>query len=62
VAELDLASWFVDESAESQKTGVDRANWTLAETRMTHKFLLYSRYVFLELNHMLVIGGLDDTH
>jgi len=29
---------------------------------MTHKFLLYSRYVFLELNHMLVIGGLDDTH
>ena len=29
---------------------------------MPHKFLPYSRYVFLDLETILGLGGLDDTH
>lgn len=29
---------------------------------MPHKFLPFSRYVFLDMNNILVIGGMDDTH
>ena len=28
---------------------------------MSHKFLAYSRYIFLNLDTLLVLGGLDDT-
>ena len=29
---------------------------------MPHKFLPFSRYVFIDMSHILVLGGLDDTH
>ena len=29
---------------------------------MPHKFLPYSRYVFLNLETIVSLGGLDDTH
>ena len=35
--------------------------WVFRETEMPHKFLPYSRYVFLDLETMVALGGLDDT-
>ena len=37
-------------------------DWQLVKSNLPHKFLPFSRYVFLDMNRILVLGGLDDTH
>lgn len=32
------------------------------ESQIPHKFLPFSRYVFINMGSILVLGGLDDTH
>ena len=39
-----------------------RLEWNLVQSQMPHKFLPFSRYVFIDMNNILVLGGLDDTH
>jgi len=40
----------------------NKPNWAFHEISMPHKFLPSSRHVFLDLQNILLFGGLDDTH
>ena len=61
VAEMDLR--MVTSIQDTLTNQHDRRlEWNLVQSQMPHKFLPFSRYVFMDMNNILVLGGLDDTH
>ena len=63
VGEFDLKA--LDPSISSSDKLLNHGTadgWAFRESEMPHKFLPYSRYVFLDLETILGLGGLDDTH
>ena len=57
MAEVDMRF----ENSHSLSNEFKMPDWKLKRIQMPHKFLAFSRYVFLDMNNILVFGGLDDT-
>lgn len=66
-----IAEYDLQENVEEKNKNIEylRKNdtlqnegWTFVEIEMPHKFLKQSRHVFLDLDNLILIGGLDDTH
>ena len=62
LAQLDLSQHVARIIGGAVTSSVLDAHWQLVNSDIEHKFLPFCRYVFVNMDSIMVLGGLDDTH